>query len=70
MKTKCIWNGHDIYADEAFDELLCNPDLCKRTQIKEECVDYKRKGNIMQLASPGARFENEDPFFTDLSGFY
>ena len=24
----------------------------------------------MQLDSPGARFENEDPFFTDLSGFY
>ena len=70
MKTKCVWNGNDIYVDDVFDELFCHPDLCKQTQIKEERLDYKKKANITQLASPRARFEHEDPFTTDLSGFY
>lgn len=69
MKTKCIWNQNDVCVVETHDGLLCNHDLCKWIQIKEESLDYKRKAGITHLASPGLGFENEGPFTINASGF-
>lgn len=68
MKTRCIWNGSDVCVDETHVGLLCNSDLCKLTQIKEESLAYKRKTGITHLESPGLEFENEGPFTINLSG--